>query len=72
MSISTAPAVPHDRLLTRREAATLLGLKPQTLAKWGMTGEHLPIVKIGRTARYKLSDVERLINGGRQPEQAVA
>jgi predicted site-specific integrase-resolvase len=50
-----------DKLLTRRQAAELLGLRPQTLAKWGMVGRHLPVVKFGRTVRYRVCDVERAI-----------
>jgi len=59
----------NDRLLTRREAADLLRLKPQTLGKWAMTGRHLPVVHVGRAARYRLSDVQRLIaRGSSEPE----
>ncbi len=57
-----------DKLLTRRETAALLSLRPQTLATWSMTGRHLKVVKIGRSARYRESDVERLIAGGSPPE----
>jgi predicted DNA-binding transcriptional regulator AlpA len=53
-----------DRLVTRREAAGLLGLKPQTLARWAMTGQHLPTVKLGRSVRYRLADVQRIIADG--------
>ena len=49
-------------LLTRVEAAKILGLKPQTLAAWAMTGRHLPFVKIGRAVRYKLADVKEFID----------
>ena len=52
---------PAERLISRREAATLLGLQPQTLARWGMTGKHLPVVKLGATVRYRIGDVRRLI-----------
>jgi hypothetical protein len=59
-----------DRLLTRAEAADLLRLKPQTLGKWAMTGRHLPVVHVGRSARYRLSDVQRLIEQG-SPEPST-
>jgi predicted site-specific integrase-resolvase len=52
-----------NRLVSRREAASQLGLKCQTLARWAMTGRHLPVIKIGRNARYRLSDVQRIIEG---------
>ena len=40
----------------------MLGLAPQTLAKWAMTGKNLSVVKLGnRTARYLLTDVMSFI-----------
>ena len=52
----------QSKLLTRKEAADFLGLRTQTLAVWGMTGKHLPLVKVGRTVRYKLADLEKFID----------
>ncbi len=49
------------RLLTRAEVASMLGLQVQTLACWAVTGKHLPFVKVGRSVRYKLADVEQFI-----------
>lgn len=47
------------KLLTRREAADFLGVRPQTLATWHVTGRYrLPVVKVGRAARYRVSDLE--------------
>jgi predicted DNA-binding transcriptional regulator AlpA len=52
-----------NKLLTRREAAEMLGLKPQTLAKWSMTEKNLPVVKLGnRTTRYLYADVISFIS----------
>lgn len=49
-------------LLSRKEAAEFLGLKEQTLASWITTGRYrLPCVKIGRLAKYRLSDLEKFI-----------
>jgi predicted DNA-binding transcriptional regulator AlpA len=49
-------------LCTRREAADLLGLAPQTLAKWAMTGKNLPVVRLGkRTVRYSRIEIEAFI-----------
>lgn len=54
--------VSRSKLLTRREAAELLGVKPQTLATWHVTGRYnLPVVKVGRAARYRLADLEKWI-----------
>ncbi|MBL8828898.1 MAG: helix-turn-helix domain-containing protein [Planctomycetaceae bacterium] len=55
LSISIQPTA----LLTRTEAAQLLGVKPQTLAVWASTGRYeLPLVKCGRTVRYRQSDLQ--------------
>lgn len=48
------------KLLSRREAAEYLGVKPQTLAAWHITGKYgLPLVKVGRSVRYRMADLER-------------
>jgi excisionase family DNA binding protein len=48
-----------SKLLTRREAAELLGVKPQTLAVWAITGKYgLPLIHVGRSVRYRLADLE--------------
>lgn len=51
-----------DVLLTSKEVAKLLRVKEQTLAKW--RSEQcltLPFIKIGRTVRYRKSDVDHLL-----------
>ena len=59
-------------LLTRSQAAELLGVKPSTLATWTTTKRYnLPYVKVGRLVKYRLSDIEEFIqrqtkNGGAQ------
>jgi predicted site-specific integrase-resolvase len=51
-----------DPLLTRKQTAQILGVKPQTLSKWAMTGEKLPVVQIsGRCVRYRPDDVAAFI-----------
>ena len=48
-----------SKLLTRTEAAEYLGVRAQTLATWHVTGRyHLPVVKVGRSVRYRLADLE--------------
>jgi predicted DNA-binding transcriptional regulator AlpA len=55
--------VTSEKLLTRQQAAELLGLRPQTLAAWALTGKNLPVVKLGEKAvRYRLSDVQAFID----------
>lgn len=53
-------------LLNPVEAATMLGLKPETLTVWRCTRRYpLPYVKIGsRRVMYRRSDVEAFIAAG--------
>jgi len=47
------------QLLTRDEAAELLGIAVQTLALWHSTGRYnLPCIKVGRLVRYRRADIE--------------
>ena len=56
-----------EQLITRKQAAEHLGIKEQTLACWASAGRYdLPFYKIGRTAKYKLSDVQAFVNANRQ------
>lgn len=52
-----------DPLLDRKSAARYLGVTPGTLAVWACKKRHkdLKVVKIGRTVRYRLSDLEKFI-----------
>jgi excisionase family DNA binding protein len=53
----------RPRLLTRREVAEYLGLKPQTLAAWAVTGRYgLPMIRVGRSVRYRLADLEKWLS----------
>ena len=55
----TAVASP---LLSRREAADFLGVAPQTLAAWKTAGRYdLPVVKVGRLAKYRLADLDAFL-----------
>lgn len=54
----------EDRLLTRKQAAEILGFQPQTLARWKWEGrEDRPLeVRVGsRAVRYRASDLVRWI-----------
>ena len=45
--------------LSPDEAAAYLGIKPQTLAVWRSAGRYdLPFVRVGRSIRYRVSDLE--------------
>jgi hypothetical protein len=48
----------EPRFLTRAEAAEILKIRPQTLARWAMTGEGPKFRKINaRVVRYEYQDV---------------
>ncbi len=49
------------KVCTRKEAAEIVGFQPQTLSVWAMTGKYLPFVKVGRSVRYKLADLEEFV-----------
>jgi excisionase family DNA binding protein len=52
----------QSNLLTRQQAASFLGIKPDTLAVWHSTKRYaIPIVKVGRSVRYRLSDLEAFL-----------
>jgi excisionase family DNA binding protein len=56
--MATRPGNPA--LLTREQAATYLGVRPQTLAVWASAKRYgLPLVKVGRSVRYRVADLER-------------
>ena len=51
-----------DKLLNRREAAEMLGVKEGTLAIWHTTNRYrLTVIKVGRLAKYRVSDIERFL-----------
>lgn len=51
-----------SNLLTRKEAADYLGVKEDTLAVWACNKRYiLPMVKVGRLVKYKLSDLNAFI-----------
>ena len=58
-------------LLSRREAAEYLGVAEKTLAIWKVTGRQaLPVVKVGRLAKYRRSDLDRFLSSSTfEPQQ---
>jgi len=52
----------NNKLITAGKAADILGLKESTLAQFRWRGDkRLPWVKLGKSIRYKLSDIEEFI-----------
>ncbi|MBN8827956.1 MAG: helix-turn-helix domain-containing protein [Sphingobacteriia bacterium] len=58
----------NERLLSRKEAAEFLGVTVGTLAVWTSTNRYpsLPLTKVGRLAKYKLSDLMNFIDNQEQ------
>ena len=55
-----------DKLLTPKQAAEYLGVKENTLAVWRSTKRYdLPFVKIGRSVRFDIRDLEQFIQSNR-------
>ena len=51
-----------NKLLSAGETAAILGLKESTLAQFRWRGDkRLPWVKLGKSIRYKLADIEAFI-----------
>lgn len=56
------PYQSQDPLLTEIEAAAKLGIKPETLQNWRSTKRYpLAYLKIGRSVRYRNSDLDRFL-----------
>ena len=52
----------NDKLLSRKEAAEMLGVKDTTLATWHTTNRYpLPVIKVGKLAKYRISDINRFL-----------
>jgi hypothetical protein len=53
----------QEKMLSRKEAAAFLGLKENTLAVWASTKRYrIPMFKIGKYIRYKISDLQQFID----------
>ncbi len=52
----------HDEIMDRKAAARYIGFAPKTLATWTSTNRYsLPIVKVGRSVRYRKSDLDAFL-----------
>ena len=63
----TGPNVEGQALLSRRDAAKYLGVKPQTLAAWACSKRVLiPYTKLGRRVMYRRDDLDRFVQANLQ------
>ena len=49
-------------LLSPEKVAEVTGLSVETLAQWRSQRRHIPFIKLGRSVRYLLTDVEKYIH----------
>ena len=60
-------------LLDEKQAASVLNVKPGTLSVWRSTGRYsIPFVKVGRSVRYRLSDLNAWLESRTQTNGATA
>lgn len=60
--IKNTEVVKMDKLLTSKETAKVLGISSRTLDVWRSIGRsHVPFIKVGRSVRYRMSDIENYI-----------
>lgn len=73
VKITPAAESVAERLLTRPEAADMLGLSVQTLANWHTLGKGPRSVLVGsRSRRYRLSDLLAYVEGLETVEAVAA
>ena len=53
-------------LMTVLEVAVRLGLKPATIRKM-IFQRRIPVVRIGRSVRFKPEDIDKIVREGYQP-----
>jgi excisionase family DNA binding protein len=61
----------RNPLMSERQAAQFLGVSPTTLQAWRTTGRvRLAYVKLGRSVRYRLADLEDFAEAQRRTTTA--
>lgn len=54
-----------NQLLSNRQAAEFLGLSPDTLPRWRWAGIGPDYLKVGRSIKYRVRDLEAFLEGSR-------
>jgi predicted site-specific integrase-resolvase len=65
-------ALETDRLIDEREAADILGVKPQTLSLWRLRGQGPAFYKVGRRVRYRTPELAAYLESRRCRNTAEA
>lgn len=73
MSTTTAEIIGNKVLLNESEAAELLSMAVGTLGVWRSTGRYnIPFIKVGRSVRYKRSELEAWLESRTRTTGATA
>jgi excisionase family DNA binding protein len=59
----------QDPLVTAGEVARILSIHPKTVYAWADRGE-IPVVRLGRTVRFRRKDVDQLVADRLVPAEA--
>jgi predicted DNA-binding transcriptional regulator AlpA len=59
-------------LIDTEQLARKLGLKPNTLAQWRLTGSGPQYIKIGRRVRYRVIDIQDWITAQNRESTAAS
>ncbi|MBJ6751354.1 helix-turn-helix domain-containing protein [Geomonas anaerohicana] len=62
MKNETSVVAPRQAALTTPEAAAYLKVKPATLEQWRWNGRGPRFAKIGRSVRYRMSDLDAFLD----------
>ena len=57
-------AIQNNTVFPEREAAAFLAVSPRTLQGWRSKGGGPAFIKMGRSVRYRASDLDDFLNGG--------
>ena len=68
MRANSTPAM-SPPLLTAKEAASILRISPRTLCSMTAPRGEIPVVRIGRSLRYPIADLECWIETQKQQKQ---
>ena len=60
--VGTAQTISGDVLLREGEAASFLDLSKRTLQAWRVQGRGPKFIKVGRSVRYRLEDLQTFVN----------
>ena len=59
------------QLLNEKQTAEALGLSVKTLRSWRLRGVQLPYIKLGKSVRYRVSEIEAYLEANTQAPREV-